>query len=247
MNVMPDRRAILSAAAVLPIAGGAMAGAPRKSTGAFKASEFVRRPSEMSGDWLEAWHERAALLRQLAGVRRVAFNIVDRRRSPDSRWDGVVETSFVDEASYRRAIEGASDPGLHEALADQVKRFCQPDPMTMLVRESVIRPLPAGDPRGYAKRIGLVGRHPATSRADFFKQWAEVHAPEVLGQYGLVGYSLNMSATLALPSSPWDGFAELWWQDWAAFDEAVRRGSNGYARRATFFHGHALLYVTQYD
>jgi hypothetical protein len=122
-----------------------------------------------------------------------------------------------------------------------------PDFTAITSRECVIRELAPGTAKPKAKRIGFVGRQPGLDRPEFFRQWRDIHAGEVLPQYGLVAYSLNLIDQDRFPSFPFDGYAELWWPDWETQRESARRMAGEYAKRANFFYSHLVMLISDYD
>ena len=250
---MTTRRVLLGAAALGGVGACATMSRPVKAGDVgpgvgVKCAEFYRRPDGVSAEvHLEHWRRvRQPLLAALPGVTRTALNIVHAVRSPQAIFDGVEQIWFRDMDAFRAAMNGAES---HEALAGLIAdtpQFMASTSVSQITTEAVIRPLPSSATPTMAKRIGLVGRTPSTDREQFIIEWRDHHAPEVLPQPGLIGYSLNVSERERTPSAPWDGYAELWWTDWDAFDEARRLGSAGYANRASFFYSHQVAYVTEY-
>jgi uncharacterized protein (TIGR02118 family) len=252
-----SRRALLSGGAglfALPSAASLAAiqttkpASPRigKLSPHFKCTEFVRRRAGLSVDaMIKHWREiRAPLLRQIPGLVKFTFNTVDPRRSPDT-YDAAVELWFEDAAAYDAAFTGERAELTHR-LSEDAKLWMQSDFLGLFTRETIIRELPPQARRPGAKRLGLIGRPPGTTPEEYLRAWRDDHAPEVDRQQGLVRYTLN-SAERRLPSSAWDGYAELSWTDWDTFEESARviRKKNEYAQRASFFHSHLLLLVDE--
>lgn len=248
-----DRRTLIRAA----VSAGTVATLPldrlrakeAAHDGPWTISEFVSRPDGLkSDDWIRHWLEnRKPLIRAVPGVAAARLNVLDPERSPEAPYHGVVQYGFASHAAMLRATGGARDPALDDALTADNRIFQKRDPMTIVSRTISILDAPTSGVSRMAKRIGLVGGRPDMPRQRFQQEWEHVHAPDVLGQYGLEGYLLEMAAQPMGLSAPWDGYAELWWTDWEALAEAQRRGSNNYRERAGFFHDHLLLYVTQID
>ncbi|BAI95046.1 hypothetical protein Sj15T_29470 [Sphingobium sp. TA15] len=242
-----ERRTLIGGALATGLAGALpgrlLAAAPDGRL--FKCTEFLRRAPGMTPDaFLAHWEkERAPLLLGLKGLRGLIFNRVIRERSPDAPHDGIIEMWFADEAAYTHAF-GAADEQLIGALADDLPHFAAGDPMGLFTREVSIR-IPNSKP-GNAKRIGLVGRNPGTTEDQFFREWRTVHAKEAANQPGLAGYVLNMRAGPRLPDLPWDGYAQLWWTDWPAFEAASRAIHATVGARLHFFHAHQLYYVDEF-
>lgn len=65
------------------------------------------------------------------------------------------------------------------------------------------------------KIVGIIKR-PADMDFEAFKQWwLTEHAPRVRVWPGLVRYCINLATT---PDQPFDGVAEVWFEDRAAMD-----------------------------
>lgn len=214
-----------------------------------KCTEYFRSPEGVSPEGqLDLWREtRRPLLARLGGVTGVALNLVHRERSPQFPFDGMVETTFASLAAFRASMNGTTDAETLVELAANTPRFMQPAGLSLITTAAILREPPSPVRPTMAKRMGLVGRSPSTDRASFLQAWKDVHGPEVMRQPGLEGYVLNIAIEDRTPSSPWDGYAELWWSDWDAFDETSRQGSAGYAARAGFFFNHLVAYVTEYS
>ncbi|MEV4105350.1 EthD family reductase [Nonomuraea sp. NPDC049649] len=62
------------------------------------------------------------------------------------------------------------------------------------------------------KVVALIRRKPGLSREEFLRFWQEEHPPLVLALPGLRGYRQN-PAIEHRKTWPWDGCAELWFDD----------------------------------
>ncbi|MEU8251205.1 EthD family reductase [Nonomuraea sp. NPDC048916] len=62
------------------------------------------------------------------------------------------------------------------------------------------------------KVVAFIRRKPHLSRAEFLRFWQEEHPPLVLKLPGLLGYRQN-PAIEHRKRWPWDGCAELWFDD----------------------------------
>lgn len=213
----------------------------------FKCTEFVRRRTGITTqDMIEHWrHVRAPLLRKVPGLAKFTFNVVDERRTPDS-YHGAVEMWFDSAAAYDVLQTGAGAEHLHR-LSEDAKQWMHPEFHAMFTRETVIRELPPGAPAPGAKRLGLIGRPPGMEPLEYIAKWRDEHASEVDKQPGLQRYTLNSIAGPRFPSSPWDGYAELSWTDWPAFEAASRRirQQGDFGSRLAFFHSHRIMLVEE--
>ena len=159
---------------------------------------------------------------------RIMLNRVVVERSPDAPYQAVVE------------VEGA-DREIRASLA--LRNLMAAPPLTMCTHPASIKPLDPAAPHA-AKRIGLVGRTPGAAKADFDRDWRLVHAPPVAAQPELSAYLLNIAASGEDARTGWDGYAELWWPDWAACDRATAARLKT-RTDAGFFHKSLLLYVEE--
>ena len=139
-------------------------------------------------------------LRRLTGLGRMVVNRVDQTRSPDSPYDTAIEMWFP----------VGPPPSLPSFGTGS---------LVMTTLEVEIRGPPPG-PAPRAKRMGLVRRREGLDRFAFQETWRQDHAPIADEGYRLRRYILN----LAQGSSPdWDGYAEMWWDNFADMEEASRR------------------------
>jgi uncharacterized protein (TIGR02118 family) len=214
----------------------------------YRATEWVQRATGLLDEqFAEHWRTiRAPLVRQIPGLVKATFHAIDHTLSPEVRYDAAIQYDFKDKSAYQAAMNGPQNEAQVQ-LARDVAKFMQPDFTAITSRECVIRALDPKLAKPKAKRIGLVGRKPGIDRAEFFRRWRDIHAGEVLSQYGLVAYSLNLIDQDRFPSFPFDGYAELWWPDWEIQRESSRRLAGEYAKRANFFHSHLVMLIRDYD
>lgn len=101
----------------------------------FKAIILLRRRSEMSpGEFRQWWLERhAPLARQLPGLRRLCFNLVDPQTS--APFDGVSELWFDSQQDFETAY--ASDIG-QQVAADSIANVDHRE--RLLVEEHLLVP-----------------------------------------------------------------------------------------------------------
>jgi hypothetical protein len=241
------RRYALFAAFGTPFILSASASAAARTSAPVKCTEFIRRAPGLAREaFLATWLERRApLFARLPRLKGLVFNLVDRARSPNATYDAAIEFWFESADAYAAAVNDAP-PEILSALAAGARDFMQVDVMALFTREVAVRTLAPGRAAPRAKRIGLVGRRPDTPQAEFFRDWADVHAPPVDRQPGLERYVLNLLARDRALDAPWDGYAELWWTDWDAYEAARAAIGNDLGRRLDFFHSHELLLVDEY-
>jgi uncharacterized protein (TIGR02118 family) len=95
------------------------------------------------------------------------------------------------------------------------------------------------------KTIFLLERDPSLSPEAFRTYWLERHVPIVLAVPNLRGFTCNVVAASSADPAPYDGFAELWWDDEAAFHEALAtpegRAAVADVERFTASHEHVVV------
>jgi uncharacterized protein (TIGR02118 family) len=95
------------------------------------------------------------------------------------------------------------------------------------------------------KTIFLLKRDPSLSEDEFRAYWLDVHVPIVLAVPNLRGFTCNIVADSPAGPAPYDGFAELWWDDEAAFHEALAtpegRAAVADVERFTASHEHVVV------
>lgn len=75
------------------------------------------------------------------------------------------------------------------------------------------------------KRITIVARKPGMPDDEFLHCWTVRHAEMVLSLPGVCGYTQNLvtaGATEQASSRPIDGFAEIWFEDAASMEAALK-------------------------
>jgi uncharacterized protein (TIGR02118 family) len=95
------------------------------------------------------------------------------------------------------------------------------------------------------KTIFLLKRDPSMSPAEFRSYWLERHVPVVLAVPGVRGFVCNIVESSAADPPPHDGLAELWWDDEAAFHDALvtheGRAAVADVERFTASHPHVVV------
>ena len=243
-----DRRDVLGGGLALAATAAALPAQAKvgQDLPGFKCTEFIRRgPGLTREQFADHWRGvRAPLARQLPGLQKLAFNVTDEAHTPNAPYDGAVEYWFADAAAYDRAFNGANG-GLSETLIADAKVFMQPDFLGMFTHEVEIHPLKADVPAPKVKRMGLVRRTADVGRADFMAEWREKHALLADLGYGIQRYVLNLIDLERMPDCPWDGYAEFWWQDWAAMERASRDRPPAQLAEKSPFGDTLLLRLTQ--
>ena len=71
------------------------------------------------------------------------------------------------------------------------------------------------------KLIATLHRKPGMSREDFLRHWREVHVPLVAALPHLKGYVINTSVEFMADAHPFDGVAELWYEDRESLEKSL--------------------------
>ena len=186
-----------------------------------KRNVFMKKRAGVDHDtFVREWvHVHGPMMAKLPGLVGLVLNVVDRDKSPDAGFDGYTEFYYRDEAAHDESHK-SRDPRLQEELQKHARGFLDPY-MRIFTREIVLRSFTGDYSAGSVKRIGLVTRKPEWKRAPFLKDWRDVHGPQANAQKRMIRYTLNMTVPRLSPSISYDGFAELWWEDWAAYEAAA--------------------------
>ncbi|MEM9999695.1 MAG: EthD family reductase [Pseudomonadota bacterium] len=77
------------------------------------------------------------------------------------------------------------------------------------------------------KLIALVKKKPTMSTAAFREYWVNVHAPLARAIPGMRGYRINVADDPgSMPAAPYDGSAEIWFDDRAAMEAGLSSPQN---------------------
>lgn len=186
----------------------------------YKSISFFKRVDGLSQQqFIDHWVDVHAPLYQSApGLVKYRLNFIDHERSQNTPYDGAAEVWFENESVLRGS---AQSDAARNAAADN-KLFMQADKALVLPTiEYVILEPPTGPTRPKVKRIGVVPRNPKVSYGDMVREWVDVHAADYLKSTpGIRGYTINV--VRESNTGPWNGYASLWWDDQASYDEAAR-------------------------
>ena len=99
------------------------------------------------------------------------------------------------------------------------------------------------------KTIFLLQRDPALSPEEFSEYWLTQHAPTVLAIANVRRFICNVVTASSAEPPVYDGLAELWWDDEAAFREALAtpEGQAAVADVARFTVSHEHVVVTEHS
>jgi len=186
---------------------------PRGSFGivqpGIKRTAFLNAPSGMSpAAFRDHWiGNYASGLRTQA--QSIIFNLIDHENSPTRRFDAVTEMFFDSDWAYERAYLGG-----HTACSEEAE---QTKPSVVIVGRQVgIREFDPGRPMPAVKRFGVVRRKPELTADDVAPKWRDNHAPLFAANDYLRRYYIHLTDRTYAPEVPWDGYAEIWWDDFAS-------------------------------
>ncbi len=80
------------------------------------------------------------------------------------------------------------------------------------------------------KLIATLHRKPGMSREEFLKHWRDVHVPLVADLPHLEGYVINPFLETMDDKPPYDGIAELWYEDREKFELSLASPQRDAAR-----------------
>ena len=172
---------------------------------AFLKAPAGMRPSVFQDDWISAYS--VALKKR--GAQSIIFNLIDRENSPDKRFDAVTEMFFESDWAYEREYLAGDSPYRQEAE--------QTMPLVVIVSRQIgIRDFDPGRPRPTVKRFGVVRRKPELTTDTLALMWRDDHAPLFAANSHLRRYYINLTDRTYAPDVPWDGYADIWWDDFAS-------------------------------
>ncbi|HYM17885.1 MAG TPA: hypothetical protein VEU06_04930, partial [Micropepsaceae bacterium] len=131
---------------------------------------------------------------------------IDKEHSPDKRFDAVTEMFFDSDFGYER--EYLNGPTAYTKEAEETK------PSVVIVSRQIgIRDFDPGLPIPKVKRFGLVRRKPELTTDTLAVAWRDDHAPLFGANNYLKRYYVNLTDRTYAPDVPWDGYADIWWDD----------------------------------
>jgi hypothetical protein len=222
-----DRRSLigatLGAATIAAISGAAAAPAaktpatirkappPRGSFGivmpGIKRTAFLNAPAGMSPRaFQDHWIDTYGHSLQTRGAQAIVFNLIDKENSPEKRFDGVTEMVFDSDWAYEREYLGG-----RTAYSDEAERTMAS--LVIVSRQIGIRDFDPGRPRPAVKRFGVLRRKPELTTETLALTWRNDHAPLFAANDYLRRYYVNLTDRTYAPDVPWDGYADIWWDD----------------------------------
>jgi hypothetical protein len=188
--------------------------APRGSFGivmpGIKRTAFLNVPAGMSPPaFQDHWIRTYAPGLRTRGARSIIFNLIDKEHSPDKRFDAVIEMVFDSDGAYEQEYLGPRTAYSEEAE--------QTMPSIVIVSRQIgIREFDPGRPIPAVKRFGVLRRKPELTTDTLALAWRNDHAPLFAANDNLRRYYVNLTDRTYAPDVPWDGYADIWWDDFAS-------------------------------
>jgi hypothetical protein len=225
-----DRRGLMGAAlgalTIAAVSGAAAAPAaktpstirkaqpPRGSFGivmpGIKRTAFLNAPAGMSPPaFQDHWINTYGRSLQVQGAWPIIFNLIDKEHSPDKRFDAITEMFFDSDWAYeQKYLVGRT------AYSEEAE---QTMPGVVIVSRQIgIRDFDPGKPMPAVKRFGVLRRKPELTTDTLALTWRNDHAPLYAANDYLRRYYINLTDRTYAPDVPWDGYADIWWDDFAS-------------------------------
>jgi hypothetical protein len=162
-------------------------------------------PSELQDHWISAL---APGLRR-RGARSIIFNLIDKEHSPEKRFDAVTEMVFDSDWAYEQEYLASRTAYTEEAEHTM--------PAIVIVSRQIgIRDFDPGRPVPAVKRFGVLRKKPELNTETLAVSWRNTHAPLFAANDYLRRYYVNLTDRTYAPDVPWDGYADIWWDDFAS-------------------------------
>jgi hypothetical protein len=187
---------------------------PRGSFGivlpGIKRTAFLNAPAGMSPPaFQDHWISTYGRSLQMRGARTIIFNLIDKENSPDKRFDAVTEMFFDSDWAYEQEYFGGRTAYSEEAG--------HTTPAVVIVSRQIgIRDFDPGKPMPAVKRFGVLRRKPELTTDTLALTWRNDHAPLFAANDYLRRYYINLTDRTYAPDVPWDGYADIWWDDFAS-------------------------------
>jgi hypothetical protein len=188
---------------------------PRGSCGivlpGIKRTAFLNAPPGMSAPaFRDHWISNYARGLRTRGAQSIIFNLIDQENSPDKRFHAVTEMYFDSDWAYER-----------EYLSSGSTAYSQEAEQTMASvviasRQVGFREFDPGRPMPTVKRFGVIRRKPELTTDTLALKWRDDHAPLAAVNNNLRRYYIHLTDRIYAPEVPWDGYAEIWWDDFAS-------------------------------
>jgi hypothetical protein len=175
-----------------------------------KRTAFLNAPAGMSPTaFRDHWISTYASGLRTGGAQSIIFNLIDHENSPDRRFDAVIEMFFDSDWVYEREYLGRDTKYSQEAEETM--------PSVVIVSRQVgFREFDPGRPMPTVKRFGVLRRKPELTTDTLALSWRDDHAPLFAANNYLRRYFIHLTDRTYAPDVPWDGYAEIWWDDFAS-------------------------------
>jgi hypothetical protein len=175
-----------------------------------KRTAFLNAPSGTSpAAFKDHWIGTYASSLRTRGARTITFNLIDKEHSPEKRFDAVTEMVFDSDRAYEREFLASRSAYTEEA------KHTKPS-ITIVSRQIGIRDFDPGRPKPAVKRFGVLRRKPGLTSDTLAVSWRNKHAPLFAANDYLRRYFINLTDRTYAPDVPWDGYADIWWDDFAS-------------------------------
>ena len=175
-----------------------------------KRTAFLNAPAGMSpAAFRDHWIGTYAPLLRSRGARSITFNLIDKQHSPEKRFDAVTEMVFDSDRAYEQEYLTS-----RTAYTDEAERT---KPSIVIVSRQIgIRDFDPGKPKPAVKRFGVLRRKPELTTDTLALTWRNDHAPLFAANDYLRRYFINLTDRTYAPDVAWDGYADIWWDDFAS-------------------------------
>ena len=175
-----------------------------------KRTAFLNAPPGMSlAAFKDRWIGTYVPSLRTRGARTITFNVIDKEHSPEKRFDAVVEMVFDSDRAYELEYLVSRTAYMEEA------EHTKPS-IVIVSRQIGIRDFDPGRPKPAVKRFGVLRRKPELSADTLAVSWRNNHAPLFAANDYLRRYFINLTDRTYAPDVPWDGYADIWWDDFAS-------------------------------
>lgn len=175
-----------------------------------KRTAFLNAPAGMSPSaFRDNWIGTYASGLRTRGARAVTFNLIDKEHSPEKRFEAVTEMVFDSDWAYEQEYLGSRTAYTEEA------GHTKPS-IVIISRQIGIRDFDPGRPKPAVKRFGVLRKKPELTSDTLAVTWRNDHAPLFAANDYLRRYFINLTDRTYAPDVPWDGYADIWWDDFAS-------------------------------
>ncbi len=175
-----------------------------------KRTAFLNAPPGMSpAAFKEHWIGTYGPSLRNRGARTITFNVIDKEHSPEQRFDAVTEMVFDSDRAYEQEYLVSRTAYTEEA------EHTHPS-ITIVSRQIGIRDFDPGRPKPAVKRFGVLRRKRELTSDALAVSWRNNHAPLFAANDYLRRYYINLTDRTYAPDVPWDGYADIWWDDFAS-------------------------------